>query len=175
MNELITSINDAVWGYVLIFALVGCGIWFTIKTRFVQFRMVGEMLRLLTDSAVDTVGEQVKEQQAGGKSKHISSFQAFAVSVATRVGTGNLAGVASAIAIATLEPLEALGRLSPLSSILSTRPTYIPLSFINVAPFSIIPDIISTPAIAGLLLRNTNFGMMRMLDGRTIDCSLSFF
>ena len=99
MNELITSINDAVWGYVLIFALVGCGIWFTIKTRFVQFRMVGEMLRLLTDSAVDTVGEQVKEQQAGGKSKHISSFQAFAVSVATRVGTGNLAGVASAIAI----------------------------------------------------------------------------
>ena len=67
MNELITSINDAVWGYVLIFALVGCGIWFTIKTRFVQFRMVGEMLRLLTDSAVDTVGEQVKEQQAGGK------------------------------------------------------------------------------------------------------------
>ena len=99
MNELITSINDAVWGYVLIFALVGCGIWFTIKTRFVQFRMVGEMLRLLTDSAVDTVGEQVKEQQAGGKSKHISSFQAYAVSVATRVGTGNLAGVATAISI----------------------------------------------------------------------------
>ena len=98
INELITTINDAVWGYVLIFALVGCGVWFTIRTRFVQFRMVGEMLRLLTDSAVDTVGEQVKER-SGGKSKHISSFQAFAVSVATRVGTGNLAGVASAIAI----------------------------------------------------------------------------
>lgn len=99
INELITTVNDAVWGYVLIFALVGCGLWFTIKTRFVQFRMVGEMLRLLTDSAVDTVEEQVKEHQAGEKSKHISSFQAFAVSVATRVGTGNLAGVASAIAI----------------------------------------------------------------------------
>ena len=98
-NELITSVNDAVWGYVLIFALVGCGVWFTIKTRFVQFRMVGEMIRLLTDSAVDTVEEQVKEQKAGVSSKHISSFQAFAVSVATRVGTGNLAGVASAIAI----------------------------------------------------------------------------
>ena len=99
INELITTINDAVWGYVLIFALVGCGLWFTIKTRFVQFRMVGEMLRLLTDSAVSTVEEQVKEQKAGVNSKHISSFQAFAVSVATRVGTGNLAGVASAIAI----------------------------------------------------------------------------
>lgn len=99
MNELITQINDAVWGYVLIAALVGCGVWFTIKTRFVQFRMVGEMIRLLTDSAVDTVGDQVKNQGTEGKHKHISSFQAFAVSVATRVGTGNLAGVASAIAI----------------------------------------------------------------------------
>ena len=99
LNELITSVNDAIWGYVLIFVLVGCGVWFTIKTRFVQFRMVGEMFRLLTDSAVNTVEEQVKEQQRGETSKHISSFQAFAVSVATRVGTGNLAGVASAIAI----------------------------------------------------------------------------
>ena len=93
LNALITQINDAVWGYVLIFVLVGCGVWFTFKTRFVQFRMVGEMLRLLTDSAVDTVEEQVKEQRQGGRSKHISSFQAFAVSVATRVGTGNLARV----------------------------------------------------------------------------------
>ena len=99
MNELITSINDAVWGYVLIFALVGCGLWFTWRTHFVQFRMVGEMIRLLTDSAVDTVETQVRERKDEGRRKHISSFQAFAVSVATRVGTGNLAGVASAIAI----------------------------------------------------------------------------
>ena len=102
MNELITSVNDAIWGYVLIFVLVGCGLWFTLKTRFVQFRMVGEMIRLLTDSAVDTVESQVKESQENKaivRQKHISSFQAFAVSVATRVGTGNLAGVASAIAI----------------------------------------------------------------------------
>ena len=89
MNEVITAINDAVWGYVLIAALVGCGLWFTWRTHFVQFRMVGEMLRLLTDSAASTPKG----------TKHISSFQAFAVSVATRVGTGNLAGVASAIAI----------------------------------------------------------------------------
>ena len=99
LNEQITIVNDAIWGYVLIVALVGCGFWFTIKTRFVQFRMVGEMFRLLTDSAVNTVEEQVKEHERGETSKHISSFQAFAVSVATRVGTGNLAGVASAIAI----------------------------------------------------------------------------
>ena len=99
MNELITTVNDALWTYVLIGALVGCGLWFTWRTRFVQFRMVGEMLRLLTDSAVDTVETQVKEKGEEGKRHHISSFQAFAVSVATRVGTGNLAGVASAIAI----------------------------------------------------------------------------
>jgi AGCS family alanine or glycine:cation symporter len=99
MNELITSINDAIWGYVLVFVLVGCGLWFTWRTRFVQFRMVGEMIRLLTDSAIDTVETQVKENGSKGNRKHISSFQAFAVSVATRVGTGNLAGVASAIAI----------------------------------------------------------------------------
>ena len=57
------------------------------------------MIRLLTDSAIDTVETQVKENGSKGNRKHISSFQAFAVSVATRVGTGNLAGVASAIAI----------------------------------------------------------------------------
>ena len=99
MNELITTINDAIWGNGLIFVLIGCGLWFTWRTRFVQFRMVGEMIRLLTDSAIDTVETQVKEKKTEGKRKHISSFQAFAVSVATRVGTGNLAGVASAIAV----------------------------------------------------------------------------
>jgi AGCS family alanine or glycine:cation symporter len=96
MNELITQINDALWGYVLIATLIICGIWFTWKTRGVQFRMVGEMLRLLTDSATsgtDRLSDKDKNH------RHISSFQAFAVSVATRVGTGNLAGVATAIAI----------------------------------------------------------------------------
>ena len=96
MNDLITQINDAVWGYVLVAALVACGLWFTWKTRFVQFRMIGEMLRLLTDSA--TTGAS-KQSDTNTGHRHISSFQAFAVSVATRVGTGNLAGVASAIAV----------------------------------------------------------------------------
>ena len=89
MIGIINQINDALWGYVIIAALVGCGLWFTWRTRFVQFRMIGEMLRLLTDSSV---------RPEGGE-KHISSFQAFAVSLASRVGTGNLAGVATAIAV----------------------------------------------------------------------------
>ena len=89
MSEFITLFCDALWSYVLIGVLIGCGLWFTWKTHFVQFRMVGEMVRLLADSALP--GERHE--------RHISSFQAFAVSVATRVGTGNLAGVATAIAI----------------------------------------------------------------------------
>jgi AGCS family alanine or glycine:cation symporter len=96
MNELITHINDAIWGYVLIGVLVACGVWFTWKTRGVQFRMIGEMFRLLTDSATSGTNKLSDKNE---HHKHISSFQAFAVSVATRVGTGNLAGVATAIAI----------------------------------------------------------------------------
>lgn len=87
--ELINQINDALWGYAIIAALVGCGLWFTWRTRFVQFRMVGEMFRLLFESS----------GRPDGHERHISSFQAFAVSLASRVGTGNLAGVATAIAV----------------------------------------------------------------------------
>ena len=88
LNMIITEVNDFLWTYILIAVLVGCGLWFTWRTRFVQFHMLHEMIRLLGDSSVKHPGH-----------KHISSFQAFAVSVATRVGTGNLAGVATAIAI----------------------------------------------------------------------------
>ncbi len=96
MAELLHHINEALWTYVLIGALVACGLWFTWKTRFVQFRMIGEMFRLLADS-----GKTVSSSGADGVAheRHVSSFQAFAVSVATRIGTGNLAGVATAIAI----------------------------------------------------------------------------
>lgn len=97
INDLITSVNDVIWGDCLIYVLIVCGLWFTWRTRFMQFRMIGEMFRLLTDAAVDTAG--TKKQEEDKTKKNISSFQAFIVSVATRVGTGNLAGVASAIAI----------------------------------------------------------------------------
>ncbi|MCF0160596.1 MAG: alanine:cation symporter family protein [Bacteroidaceae bacterium] len=84
-----TLIQDYIWTYLLIAVLIGCAIWFTVRTRFVQFSMIGEMFRLLTDSS------NVHEKGQ----KHISSFQAFAVGVATRVGTGNMAGVAIAISV----------------------------------------------------------------------------
>ena len=89
LNKSIVSINDFTWSYILVAALILCALWFTFRTHFVQFRMVGEMVRLL--------GESTDTHDKG--EKHVSSFQAFAVSIASRVGTGNLAGVASAIAI----------------------------------------------------------------------------
>lgn len=84
--QLIDLINNFLWSYVLIGALLGCAVWFTLKTRFVQFGMIGEMVRQLVDSS-------------DSKHGHISSFQAFTISLASRVGTGNLAGVATAIAV----------------------------------------------------------------------------
>jgi AGCS family alanine or glycine:cation symporter len=89
ITQWITSINDVLWTYILVIMLLGCAVWFTFKTRFVQFRMIKEMIRLLGDSTSKTEGNE----------HHISSFQAFAVSLASRVGTGNLAGVATAITV----------------------------------------------------------------------------
>ncbi len=89
LNTVITQVNDALWAYLLIGALILCGLYFTIRSRFVQFTMLGDMFRQLVDSS----------STHSGKNRHISSFQAFAVSMATRVGTGNLAGVATAIAV----------------------------------------------------------------------------
>ena len=83
----IDSVNNVLWSYLLVALLLGCAVWFTVRTRGVQFRMLREMLRVLGESA------------GGGRrgERHVSSFQAFAVSLASRVGTGNLAGVATAI------------------------------------------------------------------------------
>ena len=86
---IINLINDLLWTYILVALLLGCAVWFTLRTRFVQFRMIKEMVRLLGDSG----------GKGDAKEKHISSFQAFAISIASRVGTGNLAGVATAIAV----------------------------------------------------------------------------
>lgn len=88
-NGWISGINDILWGYLLIAALLICAVWFTLRMRGVQFRMLGEMLRVLGESS----------GSAPRGERHVSSFQAFAVSLASRVGTGNLAGVATAIVI----------------------------------------------------------------------------
>lgn len=89
LTLLISRVNYVLWTYILIIMLLGCAFWFTFKTNFVQFRMIREMVRLLGDSTGKTEGRE----------HHISSFQAFAVSIASRVGTGNLAGVATAITL----------------------------------------------------------------------------
>ena len=91
---MLDSINNFLWGYVLIIALLGCAVYFTVRSRFVQFRMIREMVRLLSDS-----GAKDEDRAEHESHQHISSFQAFAISLASRVGTGNLAGVASAIAV----------------------------------------------------------------------------
>ncbi|MFI3303525.1 MAG: alanine/glycine:cation symporter family protein [Rikenellaceae bacterium] len=86
-RSIIEQTNTFLWSYVLVAVLLGCAIYFTFRCRFVQFRMIGEMIRVVGDST------------AGGSDRQISSFQAFSISLASRVGTGNLAGVAIAIAV----------------------------------------------------------------------------
>ena len=89
ITELINQANYILWTYILVAMLLGCALWFSFKTRFVQVRMISEMVRLLGDSTAKIDGHE----------KHISSFQAFTISLASRVGTGNLAGVATAITV----------------------------------------------------------------------------
>ena len=89
LQHIIDATNDILWTYVMIAALIGCALYFTLRSGFVQFRMLGEMIRQLVNS----------NERHHTEGKHISPFQAFAVSLASRVGTGNLAGVATAIAV----------------------------------------------------------------------------
>ena len=89
INDFILSINDFIWTYILIAMLIAIGVYFTFKTKFVQFTNFKEMFKLLGE------GTNSKEKSKG----QVSSFQAFCIGTASRVGTGNLAGVASAIAI----------------------------------------------------------------------------
>lgn len=102
INNLITGVNNILWTYILIIALLGCAFWFTYKTKFVQFRMVGQMCKLLGESGSDKITGKKRSLHKTRDAAHIkpvSSFEAFAISLASRVGTGNLAGVATAIAI----------------------------------------------------------------------------
>ena len=88
--SMVDSANDTLWTVIVIPLLVGCALYFTWNLRGVQFTGIREMIHnLLHDE-----GEEVTNRT---HHKHISSFQAFAVSLSSRVGTGNLAGVASAI------------------------------------------------------------------------------
>ena len=82
---LVGSISTIMYSYVLIIMLLGVGLYFTFRTKFIQVRMLGESIRVIT--------EKKKDDNA------VSSFQALMVSTASRVGTGNIVGVANAIAI----------------------------------------------------------------------------
>ena len=84
MKEIADAINNVIWGPALVVFLVCAGLYFSIGTRFVQIRKIGTMLRLL---------------KPDHKKEGISSFEAFCMSLSGRVGTGNIVGVATAIAI----------------------------------------------------------------------------
>lgn len=85
MKEIVESINAVVWSDALIYLCLGAGIYFSIVTRFLQVTYLKDMVQLLFK------GESSKEG--------VSSFQAFAIAISGRVGTGNIAGVATAIAM----------------------------------------------------------------------------
>ncbi|MEK5257486.1 alanine/glycine:cation symporter family protein [Paenibacillus sp. FSL F4-0125] len=86
LDSMISVTNDFLWSKILVILLIVCGLYFTVRSKFVQFGMFKEMFRVLKGS-----NERSKDS--------ISSFQAFCISMAARVGTGNITGIAIAIAI----------------------------------------------------------------------------
>ncbi|WP_338029516.1 alanine/glycine:cation symporter family protein [Gracilibacillus alcaliphilus] len=88
LEGIISWTNAILWDYVLIYLLVGVGLYFTFRSKFVQFRLFGNMFRVITEQSVEKDGR-----------KGTKAFQAFSITVASRVGTANLAGVAIAVAV----------------------------------------------------------------------------
>ena len=86
LAEINDLLNNLIWGNILIYLLPALGLFFTVSSRFVQFRYFFKMFNILRDTVHDKEG-------------HISSFQALMLSVAGRVGGGNIAGVAVAITL----------------------------------------------------------------------------
>ena len=85
MEEVVNFINSLIWSNALIALCLATGIYFSIVTRFLQIRYIKDMVALLFGGKSSDVG--------------VSSFQAFAIAISGRVGTGNIAGVATAIAM----------------------------------------------------------------------------
>src|SRR5690606_18604616 len=85
MEQIVTFLNDIIWSNALILLCIGAGIYFSVATRFLQIRYIKEMIRLLFDGKASNQG--------------VSSFQAFSIAISGRVGTGNIVGVATAIAM----------------------------------------------------------------------------
>ena len=85
ISKTVEDTSNFMYSYLLIILLLAVGLYFTFRTRFVQLRMLGESIRLVTEKSSDK--------------NSVSAFQALMVSTASRVGTGNIVGVANAIAI----------------------------------------------------------------------------
>ena len=85
MEEFVNYLNGIIWSSALIYLCLGTGLYFSLRTRFLQVRHFGHMLKIMREG---------KSSEAG-----VSSFQALTMSLSGRVGTGNIAGVATAIAI----------------------------------------------------------------------------
>ncbi|AVJ79276.1 alanine/glycine:cation symporter family protein [Enterobacter hormaechei] len=83
MNELVSAINGVIWSPALIFLCLGVGLYFSLRSRFLQLRHIKHMITLMF--------------QGGATDAGVSSFQALTMTLAGRVGTGNIAGVATAI------------------------------------------------------------------------------
>ncbi len=83
IEKIVNGVNDAMYTYVLVLLLLLGGLYFTVRTRFAQFRLLGAQFKAVTEKPVDGKG--------------VSSFQALMVSTASRVGTGNIIGVSTAI------------------------------------------------------------------------------
>lgn len=89
MNNFLSHVNDFLYSYILIFLLVGSGIYFTIRTRFVQITLLKDAFLALKEKS---------SEEENTSEKPVSSFQALMISTASRVGTGNIAGIATALA-----------------------------------------------------------------------------
>ena len=85
IDKIVAGVNDALYTYILIIILVLCGIYFTVHTKFAQFRLFPQQIKAVTEKPKDKKG--------------VSSFQALMVSTASRVGTGNIIGVSTAICL----------------------------------------------------------------------------
>lgn len=85
MRDLLSAVNGVLYYPILIIVLLACGFYFTIRTKFIQFGLLGEAFKVITE-------------KPEGKDD-VSSFQALMVSTASRVGTGNIVGVANAICL----------------------------------------------------------------------------
>lgn len=91
LNSIVAAVNDVLWNkyLLLLFLLIGSGVFFSIRTRFVQVRKFGSGMRRVFGNIT------LKGKQAGKEG--MSSFQALATAIAAQVGTGNIAGCASAL------------------------------------------------------------------------------